>query len=174
MPPKEKKIILKTLANVMNGIPVPKTMHQRSITQGLASCLNTSDPELLWSMGLALFESKKRHQRTLGQGLLLSAALMGHKSALNNLSITLEQKESNRWQRKIAKVFLEIAAKNGDPIAMWNMYFTYKRQDPRRAIRWLIESSAYNKDYEKSLQRLLKTGKVSAREIRKLSELKPW
>lgn len=163
-----------TLANAASGAPVRAHRLNDAIEWGLVACLHALNKDLLWSLGLALVESAKLQHRILGQGLIFSAALAGHDAALNNLSISLEQKGAIHWHRQIAKLLLEIAAKNGDPIAMWNMYFTYKKSDRDRALCWLLKARSYDEDYEAEIQRLLRIGKTSSAQIRSLSKRKPW
>lgn len=163
-----------TLIYAANGFRIKGNELDDALNWGLSTCLRKLDKDLLWSLGLALTAATKPHYKITGKGLLFSAALAGHDAALNNLSIALEQKGAANWHRQLAKVLLEIAAKNGDPTAMWNMYYTYKRSNRDRALSWLLKARSYNDDYENEVQRLIKIGMLSPAKIRSISKVDPW
>lgn len=166
--------ILNVLTIVTHNFQISARKRKEAVSAGILSVLKKSDPELLWAIGSALIESKNANEVSIGRGLLFAAAMEGEKTALNSLAISLEQKGTSLWQREIAQLAQLIGAKNGDPIAMWNMYYTYKKSDSDRAIRWLMVARKFNDDYEIEMQRLLKSGKASHALLKKLVKRRPW
>lgn len=170
----KKNELLKTLTRVMHEQPTAHKQRQLAIEDSFRSILKRLDPELCWVLGLALVAAKVRHQVDVGRGLLFAAALSGHDAALNSLAISLEQKGTPRWQKKLAILLEELGAKRGDPIAMSNMFVTYKKSDPDRAWSWLVKAAQIHPHCRDELNRLVKENKVTKKQLMRYRKIKPW
>lgn len=169
-----KKDMMNIFSRMALQMNVSTSAKRNASRTALQSMLDKPDKELMWSLGLALIESNSPHQVSMGRGILLAAGLEGEITALNNLAISLEQKGTKRWERKIAALVQQIAAELGDSVAAWNMYHTFRKKDPLRALRWLMTTKKFNENFESEYKKLVERGKLSEAEIRDAAKRRPW
>jgi hypothetical protein len=132
---------------------------------------NNSD--LTLTLGQALETSPDSGDRARATGLMLAAALMGEKSALNSCALTLCKYDKRSWKRALGVELLLIASRLGDRTAMWNLFLELANDQPERAAVWMLKSRP-DKDDQIWVNRFIKKNGYDKKQIQKLKNKKPW
>lgn len=167
---KRHNTILTAVSHKMKVRPAERKAAIREATKEIFADNNA---DLTWTLGQALETSPESANIARATGLMLTAALMGEKRALNSCALSLCKYSKRSWKRKLGVELLVIASKLGDRTAMWNLFLELANDQPERAAVWMLKSKP-EKDDQIWVDRFIKKNGYTKKQIQKLKNRDPW